>query len=377
MNNGTPTQSRVLIVTGASSGIGHALALLAADNGFAIVAVARRAERLAELRDAIVHAGGYCTTLAADITAPESALKIVETAMQAFGRIDVVVNNAGAGVFGPLLEQSEAATNYQWQLHVAGPLRLARLAFPQLVKNHGQLMFLGSGLARVPLPSYGAYASAKAAARAAAIQLRRELRGFGVAVTYVDPGLVDTEFHIAMGSKVSSNVPAVSPQRVARAILRGIRRRSPVVNAVPLQTLGVIALELLAASIDGVLSKMPATPSDDAATPARPAPAPQPEPAAVAPQVAAETSKSLADPFEAALEPVARRMERVKLSPTFVRDALNASGDLELNELAMRWAGMPNKNERAALHEVLDALTGAGYLQSTGDETWKVLRTAG
>jgi hypothetical protein len=150
-----------------------------------------------------------------------------------------------------------------------------------------------------------------------------------------------------------------------------------VVNAVPLQTLGVIALELLAASIDGVLSKMPATPSDDAATPARPAPAPQPEPAAVAPPVATETPKAPADPFEAALEPVARRMERVKLSPTFVRDALNASGDLELNELAMRWAGMPNKNERAALHEVLDALTGAGYLQSTGDETWKVLRTAG
>jgi short-subunit dehydrogenase len=351
--------------------------MLAAEAGFAIFAVARRAERLAELRDAIVTAGGSCATLAADITVPETARSIVDTAMQAFGRIDVVVNNAGAGAFGPLLEQTEAATDYQWQLHVAGPLRLARAAFPQLVKNRGQLLFLGSGLARVPLPSYGAYASAKAAARAASIQLRRELRGFGVAVTYVDPGLVDTEFHVAMGSKVSSNVPAVSPERVARAILRGIRRRSPVVNAIPLQTLGVIVLELLASSIDGVLAKMPATPSDDAAQPARPAPAPQPEPAAVAPPLATETLKASADPFEAALAPVARRMERVKLSPTFVRDALNASGDLELNELAMRWAGMPNKNERAAMHEVLDALTSAGYLQSTGDETWKVLRTAG
>jgi hypothetical protein len=183
-----------------------------------------------------------------------------------------------------------------------------------------------------------------------------------------------------MGSKVSSNVPSVSPQRVARAILRGIRHRSPVVNAVPWQTLGVIALELLAASIDGVLAKMPATPSDDAAPQARPAPAPQPEPAAVAAPAAAEadsTPEAQADPFEAALEPVARRMERVKLSPTFIRGALETSGDLELNELAMRWAGMPNKNERAALHEVLDALTSAGYLQSTGDETWKVLRTAG
>ncbi len=170
-------------------------------------------------------------------------------------------------------------------------------------------------------------------------------------------------------------MPAVSPQRVAKAILRGIRRRSPVVNAVPWQTLGVIALELLAASIDGVLAKMPATPSDDAAPQARPAPAPQPEPAAA--PAAAEAPQPQTDPFETALEPLARRMERVKLSPTFVRGALETSGDLELNELAMRWAGMPNKNERAALHEVLDALTSAGYLQSTGDETWKVLRTAG
>jgi len=381
MNNATSARRRVLIVTGASSGIGRALALLAATNGFAVVAVARRAERLAELRDAIVSAGGSCATLAADVTTPETAREIVDTAMQAFGRIDVVVNNAGAGAFGPLLEQSEEATDGQWRLHVAGPLRLARLAFPQLLKNHGQLMFVGSGLARAPLPAYGAYASAKAAVRAAAIQLRRELRGRGIAVTYIDPGLVDTEFHVAMGSKISSNVPAVPAQRVAKAILRGIRRRSPVVNAVPLQTMGVVAIEWLAASIDGVLAKMPATPSGDAAPQARPAPAPpQPAPvtvAAVAAPIAAEPPETSGDPFEAALEPVARRMERVKLSPTFLRDALNAPGDLELNELAMRWAGMPNKNERAALHEVLDALTSAGYLQSTGDETWKVLRTAG
>jgi hypothetical protein len=70
-------------------------------------------------------------------------------------------------------------------------------------------------------------------------------------------------------------------------------------------------------------------------------------------------------------------MERVNLSPSFIREALEGKDELELNDLAMRWAGMPNKNERAALREVLDALTNAGYLQSTGDETWKVLRTAG
>jgi hypothetical protein len=81
--------------------------------------------------------------------------------------------------------------------------------------------------------------------------------------------------------------------------------------------------------------------------------------------------------FEDALEPVARRMERVKLSHVFVREALQPGATLELNELAMRWAGMPNKNERAAVHEVLDTLTAAGYLEPIGDETWKVVRAAG
>ena len=69
-------------------------------------------------------------------------------------------------------------------------------------------------------------------------------------------------------------------------------------------------------------------------------------------------------------------MERVKLSPTFVREALVPGATLELNEVAMRWAGMPNNNERAAMHEVLDALATGGYLEPMGDETWKVVRAA-
>ena len=69
-------------------------------------------------------------------------------------------------------------------------------------------------------------------------------------------------------------------------------------------------------------------------------------------------------------------MERVKLSPAFLREALVPGATLELNELAMRWAGMPNKNERAALHEALDALESAGYLERLEEETWKVLRAA-
>jgi hypothetical protein len=81
--------------------------------------------------------------------------------------------------------------------------------------------------------------------------------------------------------------------------------------------------------------------------------------------------------LEAALEPVARRMERVKLPASFLRELLAGGGEIQLGDAAMRWAGMPNKNERAALAEALDALAAAGFLERTGKETWKVVRSAG
>ena len=80
--------------------------------------------------------------------------------------------------------------------------------------------------------------------------------------------------------------------------------------------------------------------------------------------------------FETALAPVARRMERVKLPESFLREALVPGTRLELNALAARWAGMPNKNERAAMRESLDALTAGGYLEPLEDEAWKVVRAA-
>jgi hypothetical protein len=80
--------------------------------------------------------------------------------------------------------------------------------------------------------------------------------------------------------------------------------------------------------------------------------------------------------FEQTLEPVARRMERVKLPTSFLRDALVAGATLKLGALAMRWAGMPNKNERAVLREALDALVAGGYLEKVEEETWRVLRAA-
>ncbi|HEX4014586.1 MAG TPA: SDR family NAD(P)-dependent oxidoreductase [Candidatus Cybelea sp.] len=248
-----PKHERVMVVTGASSGIGAALARLAADEDFRLVAVARRAPRLERLVDSIRAGGGEALALPGDVTAAAMPDRIVTTALEAYGRIDVVVNNAGAGTFGLLLEQSDAEIDAQWQLNAAAPLRIARAAAGALEATHGQLVFLGSGAARVPLPRYGAYAAAKAALRASAIQLRRELRKRGISVTYVDPGLVDTEFHSSIGIVRSNEVRAADPARVARRILRGIKRRAAVVNGVPWQTAGTALGEWFGTLADPVV----------------------------------------------------------------------------------------------------------------------------
>jgi short-subunit dehydrogenase len=364
-----PDNERVLVVTGASSGIGAALARGAAGAGYRVAIVARRAERLEEVARTIRDGGGQVVSVAGDVTAGDMPARIVAAALSSFGRIDVVVNNAGGGALGTLLEQTDAAIEAQWRTHVLAPLKLSRAALPHLEATRGQLVFLGSGIARVPLPNYGAYALAKAAIRAAATQLRRELRDRGVAVTYVDPGLVATEFHKAMGIQRANDVRAASPERVARAIVRGIARRSAVVNAVPLHTAGATLGEWFGTVADPfIISRL--APQKAAGAPLSVTPS---ETGSVTLSAVEGQSEGT---FEAALAPVARRMERIKLSAQVLRDALVPGATLELNALAMQWAGMPNKNERAALREALDALAAGGYLEALGDETWKVTRGA-
>lgn len=242
-----------MIVTGASSGIGAELSRQSAARGFRVLCIARRAERLERLRSEIVDAGGAAETLTFDVTESNAAATIVETALRTFGRIDVVVNNAGRGDFGPLLEQSDDAIEAQLRLNLIGPLQLSRAALPLIEATHGQLVFVGSSIARVPLPNYGAYAPAKAALRAATITLRRELRDRGIAVTYVDPGVVASEWHNASGMQRNQLVRVASPQFVAKAILRGIERRAAVVNAQPLLTVGSVLGEWTGSLADALL----------------------------------------------------------------------------------------------------------------------------
>jgi uncharacterized oxidoreductase len=427
----------VIVVTGASSGIGRALALRAARAGYDVVAIGRNAGALAALAERVRDEQGRVVTAVFDVSDPANALMIVDLAREKFGRIDVLVNNAGQVAVGALSQQTDAALRAQFGTHVIGPVALVREALPLLRESHGIVFMVGSGVARVPLGGLGAYAPSKAATRSATSILRRELKPQGIAVTYVDPGVVDTAFMSRAGMPGAPASITATPEDVARKILAAVRTRPRVLNAVPWQTAFVAVAELFPRMTDFVLARNPAlvgtqnvapapapalgaevllTPARDtaaeaieaamAAQPVRPPPGandapagtPPPEPSATdaeamkaldayassdegeaglhpaeAPQ--ASDAAAAAD-FDAALEPLRRRMERVRLSERFVRDLLRTDAMLDAHEVALRWAGMPNKNERAATVEVLDALSDAGFLQRDAGR-YRVLRVPG
>jgi hypothetical protein len=228
---------------------------------------------------------------------------------------------------------------------------------------------LGSGVARVPVGALGAYPPAKAAIRSATSILRRELKHQDITVTYVDPGAVDTPFMRRAGMPGAPANLLTSPEAVARKILLAIGTRPRVVNAVPWQTTAVALAELFPLVTDLVLERSPAL-VGGGDPPALAAPSEEPI------AIEAPPRPPKAETFDGALEPLRRRMEKLKLSESFVRGLLVPDTTLDLGDVAMRWAGMPNKNERAVTEEVLDALADAGYLERTPELTYRVRRTA-
>jgi short-subunit dehydrogenase len=234
----------VIVVTGASSGIGRALALRAARAGYDVVAIGRNTAALDSLADRIRRERGRIAVGTFDIADPANARAIVDLARREFGRIDVLVNNAGQVATGPLSAQSDEALRAQFGTHAIGPIALVREALPLLRESHGHVFMIGSGVARVPVGGLGAYPPSKAATRSAASVLRRELKPDGIAVTYVDPGVVDTVFMSRAGMPGAPATLLVTPEDVARKILLAIPTRPRVLNAVPWQVAFVTLAEL-------------------------------------------------------------------------------------------------------------------------------------
>jgi NADP-dependent 3-hydroxy acid dehydrogenase YdfG len=188
-----PYTGKVAFLTGASAGIGAALARELGRQGADVVLTARRAERLRAIAQEIEALGQRALAISADVTRDDGLRAAVMEARQELGRIDLVVANAGFGVVGPLDSLTLADYERQLDTNVLGVLRTIYATLDDLTQSRGRLVIVGSIAGYLTAPGASAYAMSKAAVGALARALRFELAGRGVSVTLVTPGFVESE----------------------------------------------------------------------------------------------------------------------------------------------------------------------------------------
>ena len=221
----------VALVTGASSGIGRALSLALAHRGLNVAALARSDGRLKALADEASRSGPECLPLVCDVRDPESVERAVEQTVVRFGRLDLVVNNAGFGSYTPFASAEDAELRELMEVNYFGAVHVTRAALPRLLERRcGHFVFVASIAGRIPPARHSGYAATKSALIGFAESLALELSADGIGVTVVNPGVVATEFFDRPG--FGDFPPALrrrplSPERVARATLRAVEREQP------------------------------------------------------------------------------------------------------------------------------------------------------
>ena len=246
-----PEPSKAVLITGCSSGIGRATALRLAGSGWTVYATARRLEDIGDLKAA------GCRTLALDVTDEQSMRAAVAEVERAEGAVGVLVNNAGYSQSGALETVPIESARRQFETNVLGPVRLTQLVLPRMREQRwGRIVNVGSMGGRLSFPGAGHYHATKHALEAISDAMRFELRGFGIEVILLEPGLITTEFGNAATAamaqatgepgdspyaRFNATVGAVTtgayegpmrrlgagPEKVARVIERAISRRRP------------------------------------------------------------------------------------------------------------------------------------------------------
>jgi clavulanate-9-aldehyde reducatase len=184
---------QVAFVTGASSGIGWATALALGAEGASVVCVARRADRLADLQGELESLGVKALCLGVDVADEDAVRGAIATTVESFGRLDVVVNNAGVMLLGRI----EGADTTDWRrmidTNVYGLMWVTHAALPHLLESKGSIVQVSSVAGRLARLGSGAYNASKWAVNAFSESLRQEVTSRGVRVIVIEPGMVDTE----------------------------------------------------------------------------------------------------------------------------------------------------------------------------------------
>jgi NADP-dependent 3-hydroxy acid dehydrogenase YdfG len=227
----------VAVITGASSGIGAALAERLAGQGIAVVLVARRADALAQVQ---ARCGAAALAVVADVTRRADVQRVVDEALARFGHIDVWVNNAGRGITRPASELTDADIDDMMLANVKSALYGVQAVLPHFkARGRGHVINVSSMLGRAPLAGFrSAYSGAKHFLNALTANLRDEVQAThpGIQVSLVSPGVVRTEFGVnaAHGGPDSRTLPnSQSAEDVAEVIAGVIASRAPDVYTRP------------------------------------------------------------------------------------------------------------------------------------------------
>jgi short-subunit dehydrogenase len=227
----------VVIITGASSGIGRETALEFARHGAKVVLSARREDRLHALAAEIAALGAESLVVPTDVARADDIARLVQAALDRFGRIDVLVNNAGFGFSGTIEETTEADMRDMMDTNYMAAFNLTRAVLPYMRKQRrGHIVNVASVVGKIAFPFHGAYSATKFAMIAMTEALRGELDGSGVTATVVLPASTRTEFFDVQRTNDGHVSAPTGPQQnadvVARAIVRSVRKPVPEVNMV-------------------------------------------------------------------------------------------------------------------------------------------------
>jgi NAD(P)-dependent dehydrogenase (short-subunit alcohol dehydrogenase family) len=220
-----PIKDQVIVITGASSGIGLATAQAAARRGARVVLASRDEADIKQAADQIAAEGGQATPVVADVGDQLSMERLAEQAIVAYNRIDTWVNNAGVSIYGKLEEVPLEDAHRLFETNYWGVVHGSFAALPHLKLNGGALINVGSELSETAMPLQGHYAASKHAVKGFTDTLRMELHeeGAPVSVTLIQPAAIDTPYpeHAMnyLGVEPKHVPPVYAPEIVADAIL--------------------------------------------------------------------------------------------------------------------------------------------------------------
>lgn len=204
-------QEKIWFITGCSRGFGRIWTEAALERGDKVAATARNIDSLAPLKEKY---GSNILILPLDVTNARQVKSAVDTAFDYFGRLDIIVNNAGYALVGTIEESSAEDIRSLYETNIIGPVTVIQAALPYLRKqNSGHILGVSSGLGHLAYPLIGYYCSSKWAFEAIHESLATEIKPFGIQVTIIEPGAYATEFGSANSLKLAGSLKPYDPLR--------------------------------------------------------------------------------------------------------------------------------------------------------------------